>query len=100
MSKSILIIDTPESCLECPFRYNDGYSSEYKSTWFTRRCYLSHDQVYENEILENCPLKPMPQKKNTDMSFSTMDEWLEYSERIGYNFCIDEILGNGNETNI
>lgn len=93
--KAILVIDMPKECFECPFKYNDGYSSEDKSTWFTKRCHLSHDQVYENEILENCPLKPMPQKENTFEK--GLDEY-GTGWRIGFNACIDEIIGAKNET--
>lgn len=100
--KAILVVDMPKECFECPFRYNDGYSSEDKSTWFIMRCHLSHDQVHENEILENCPLKSMPQELPTPymmrqimIAEGIQTEKPPYTEdyQKGYNDCISEILG-------
>ena len=82
--KAILVIDEmPTRCLGCPCYYEDR-----------GRCQKTWESV-EDEFARPswCPLKPMPQKKNTDMRLSAMDEWLEHSERIGFNKCIDEILG-------
>ncbi len=38
-------------------------------------------------------LKPLPQKKNTEISLNAINDWLEHSERLGFNACLDEILG-------
>lgn len=43
-----------------------------------------------NVIQDFCPLKPMPQKKTIDIT-----KWNDYGSGwdIGYNACLDEILG-------
>ncbi len=81
--KSILLIDTPKRCGECPLtRYCLDIAEDKKATtmeiirgsgWFAR--------------LKNCPLKPMPKKIPFDEAFKMED----YS--IGWNACIGEILG-------
>ena len=80
--KAILVIDMPNNCEECKIIYLQGHGESSicdSGDWSKRPSW--------------CPLRPLPHKKNTDMRLSAMDEWLEYSERIGYNKCIDEILG-------
>lgn len=82
MSKSILVIDTPETCVECEFLANRLCGKG--------RCILNKDTA--NVISDKgkpdwCPLKEAPKKYKTfSMNF----------ER-GYNACVDEILKERDE---
>lgn len=85
MNKAILILDKmPENCMECPLRFKDGDTDD----WFRFRCHISKDQIPKEDRLWNCPLKPMPEKKQKDNSNE-----LNLGYELGYNACIDEILG-------
>lgn len=83
MNKSVLVIDTPASCSECPLK---RYSN------LQMVCAPLNRDVEDVE----CPLKLMPQKKS-HKKFSWNAESIEitndYEE--GWNACIEEIL---NET--
>ena len=69
MSKSILVIDTPKNCEDCPF-----YENEYG--------------YYCAGIVKNCPLKPIPEKRK----YLDYDIYAGSGFDRGYNACIDEIL--------
>ena len=75
MKKAIVIIDVPEylDIKQCKVKceiLNGGLTSNYIG-------YLN--------------LKPLPQKKNVDEEFAKYCE--DYDKKIGWNECINEILG-------
>ena len=82
MSKSIVVINTPKKCLECPF------------------CNSSDECILQNEdaniaaadswddLMFGCPLKTLPKK----ISMKKPGEY-EYGKMHGWNQCIDEIVG-------
>lgn len=78
MSKSILVIDTPESCIKCPL-------IKPISTFTSQGYSCSRNDKKINHILDKpdwCPLLDLPEKyEPVSMNF----------ER-GFNACIDEIL--------
>lgn len=76
--KAILVIDMPNECIECPCFYDYLYCKANMKA-----------DVLDDERPSNCPLKPMPQKKEIDWS----DSFGKYNYKKGYNKCIDEILG-------
>ena len=80
MSKAILVINMPDKCSACPcFEFGmDNY------------CYITGETNYSyyNKKPDDCPLKPVPEKKLIWSDDESCD-W----ER-GFNDCIDEILGN------
>ena len=78
MGKSILIIDTPSSCEECPFMC---YSN------MAMTCRPQKYKMIEDGM--ECPLKPMPEKNTWDITKN--GHVTEYAE--GYNAFLDEILG-------
>lgn len=83
MKKVVLIIDEPNECWECPCCYD------------FMRCQAEEDaKVYGEKPPYNCPLKPMPQKLPIE-SGSIMNTFRDSTKykHIGYNKCIDEILG-------
>lgn len=97
MSKSVLVIDTPTNCYDCPF--GTGYCSdlEYEGLCELADC-LDYDVIlmteehydYESESRPDwCPLKLLPEK-STKNHFP--DEF-EDGYATGWNGCIDEIGG-------
>lgn len=91
MSKSILVIDTPERCSMCKFMRNTNEEYHYCRV-------LGFDYQLDDYMKSTpkgkpdwCPLKPMPERKK--FSFSYDD--IEAGKKIGFNACIDEILEGG-----
>ena len=76
--KKMLIIEGPESCETCPLR---SYSN------LMLVCTPMREAASDVE----CPLKPLPQKREPK------EEWLNEYHRDefadGWNACIDEITG-------
>ena len=84
MSKSILIIDTPEDCYGCNLCREDNQ---------TYRPYCSivyRDIFYTHEKPNWCPLKPIPKK--IEGYDSIKQQWGEYED--GWNHCVDSILND------
>ena len=83
MAKAMLIMDMPSSCEECDFfkelRWNRHYCTQKNCKEIEG--YVS-DFRYEKPYW--CPLHEVPQK---------MEKYHEIA--LGYNACIDEILGGG-----
>lgn len=85
MSKAILVVDMPESCDMCSFYEDDDYCGvpgcgEYIGDYIACRPNF-------------CPLREVPQKKNTQYSPGRNPYITE-----GWNSCIDEIM-RGSEEN-
>lgn len=77
MSKSVLVIDTPENCGKCKFI----------SGFWCRA--MDGRRVPNNDVIPNwCPLKPLPEKMT---GVAQTDHWNSIKE--GWNECIDEITG-------
>ncbi len=78
MSKSILVIDTPERCRKCPM-YETGVCKEWARNG-------------AKKFPKDCPLKKVPVKRaerGYTLIYST--QYLEgYDD--GHNACIDELL--------
>ena len=85
MSKAILVIDVPENCEKCPC----AYFTEGAHHDFCQALGYNTNISYENKHL-NCPLKPIPEKKEIYNPDSITGYNSGYSK--GYNDCIDEIL--------
>ena len=101
--KSILVIDTPNSCGTCPLSYYNEYYREY----FCRgREYYRTIEDYEWQSKqmcgkdtkpEWCPLSPLPQKKELQHYIQrgdakSMTHTMMYMHDQGWNDCIDEIM--------
>lgn len=87
--KSILIIDTPDKCEECPLIYWTI------SGW---ACKPTKSMIDEDVKPNWCPLKHLPQKKNGDDLYERYGSWTPSDEkevyyRVGFNDCLDEITG-------
>ena len=99
MSKSVLVIDTPENCYGCPFGTEYCGNLEYEGLCELADCLdcdviLMTEEHYDCESKSRpdwCPLKPLPEKSTiendmTDYQCGMVD---------GRNQCIDEITGGG-----
>lgn len=81
MSKSVLVIDTPENCYSCclhePIR-NWAY------------CAAKLKRIEDSSVKPDwCPLKPLPEKDNFDDPYE--EYYTGYSD--GWNRCLREITG-------
>lgn len=93
--KSVLVIDTPENCLDCRFCYelNEGVkaccsiSDDDKDTNLMKKIDCEHG--YCQDKPDWCPLMDLPEKDNGDYPVNTSDAG--FAE--GWNQCIDEITG-------
>lgn len=86
MSKEILVIDTPECCIDCPCHFAEDI------VW----CGVK-DQELETDDIETykpdwCPLKPMPQQKEREVVEENYNGGYSHGIVHGYNACIDELL--------
>lgn len=81
MSKSVLVIDTPESCRSCYLR---GF------TLNLQYCRGKLKDIKDTSTKPDwCPLMDLPEKDNGDYPANTSDSG--FAE--GWNQCIDEITG-------
>jgi len=74
--KSILIIDTPKNCLDCQLMV-DGWCYAVKAD-------RTQEVISAKDRTCWCPLRPLPQKKNTDFHPNVV-----YAN--GWNDCLKEI---------
>lgn len=97
MSKSVLVMETPENCYVCPFGTAYCSALEYEGLCELADCLdcdviLMTEEHYDCESKSRpdwCPLKPLPEKSTiendmTDYQCGMVD---------GRNQCIDEITG-------
>ena len=95
MSKSVLVIDTPENCLDCQFCYelDEGVeaccsiSDDDKDTSLMKK--IDCEYGYCQGKPDWCPLMDLPEKDNFDDSY---DEYYT-GYRDGWNRCLEEIVG-------
>ena len=89
MAKAVLVMDMPESCAICKLISICGSSS---TCWATKNLLEGLDIRFEKP--DWCPLKPMPEKSNSQYS-SYRWRWFKQ----GWNACIDKILGKNEVKN-
>jgi len=81
MSKSILVIDTPECCEKCQLCSFGNYG--------TKRCTASDRSIFLKDKEHKpvwCPMKETPKK------LAEENRWFSKDYAVGFNDCIDEIL--------
>ena len=91
MSKSVLLIDTPENCLDCQFCYEldegvESYcsiSDDDKDTSLMKK--IDCEYGYCQGKPDWCPLKELPNKKNWGEIFNGNVK--------GWNDCLKDIIG-------
>ena len=90
MSKSVLVLDTPENCISCSI--SRDCSNILETCTFcpiTGKCVLDKEA---ETIPDWCPLKPLPERKN----FVNSTNGIEANANVysaGWNGCIDAITG-------
>lgn len=97
MSKSVLVIDTPKNCYECPFGTEYCGNLEYEGCCELAGCLDSDMRLITEELYDYeseskpdwCPLNPLPEK-DTESYFP--DEFGD-GYATGWNRCIDAITG-------
>lgn len=100
MSKSVLVLDTPTNCYDCPF--GTGYCSdlEYEGLCELADC-LDYDVIlmteehYDCESKSRpdwCPLKPLPERKEYIVPIDNVESQKDIIA-VGWNACINKITG-------
>lgn len=88
--KSVLVIDMPPTCYECPFamwQYETlATSNKHKKHLFA--CVLTHKTITSTKRSRFCPLKPMPERRKPENPDET---WEEMHVRFGFNECLEDI---------
>lgn len=81
MSKSVLVMNTPDKCIHCPLLNGND------------ECIVQDDDANASdswdELMKGCPLMDLPEKDNGDYPANTFDAGFVE----GWNQCIDEITG-------
>ena len=104
MSKAVLVMDMPASCVDCRFCIEISKGTEACceiefETDDNSLCRMIDN--YCQETADWCPLRPVPEKKKEKYMlqrkdcFGNIEVYGEEIDRVavGYNQCIDEILG-------
>lgn len=104
MSKSILLMDTPENCYDCPFGIEYCGNLEYEGCCELAECLDSDTRLIAEEHYDCesksrpdwCPLKSLPEKMKVTGLYNS--EYFKAggkppSYKIGWNKCIDVITG-------
>jgi len=86
MSKSILILDTPANCINCPLASAAREKHSGQMCW---KCAIHPTIMIENGKIkpEWCPLKPIPEKQT---HYNTDTPHHRYAKD-GWNACLNEL---------
>ena len=101
MSKSILILDTPTSCVICPLSYYDECHDEHYC--ISNNCWKMITDYKKQRISDDtdvrptwCPLSPLPEPKDrtyTGTGKTGLDLIIECAYDEGYNKCLQDLNG-------
>ena len=92
MKKAVLLMDVPETCLDCNLCVLDTDGSI--SCYYNKREICSN--VGENNSRPNwCPLRPLPDRKEITETYKWEDRLPSF--KCGWNWCLDEITGRNKE---
>lgn len=86
MSKSVVVIDTPEKCINCPL-----LNSSDECIMQDEDANFSADTF--GDLRAGCPLVELPEKIPEPIGFEEMSTSVR---RAGWNACIDKIIGEVN----
>lgn len=95
MAKAVLIMDMPGSCKQCVFCRGLNACKLKKYLVGDRICtvYTVDKQIMEGEKPDWCPLRELPEKKETVYPQECYDNSYWSDEmRAGWNACLDMIL--------
>lgn len=96
MSKSVFVINTPETCVDCIFCQESSIGSRKYAYCYVTNGDSENDMKpidciygYSQSKPDWCPLMDLPKKDNFD------DPYDEYytGYRDGWNRCLEEIVG-------
>ena len=88
MKKAVLLMDVPETCLDCNLCVLDTDGSI--SCYYNKREICSN--VGENNSRPNwCPLRPLPDRKEITETYKWEDRLPSF--KCGWNWCLDDITG-------
>ena len=91
MSKSVLVIDTPEhGCISCLIGRN--HSNNLETCIY---CPIAGKSALDEEaeiIPDWCPLKPLPEKKEYIVPIDNVESQKDIIA-VGWNACINKITG-------
>ena len=98
MSKSVLVIDTPENCLDCQFCYelDEGIeaccsiSDDDKDASIMKK--IDCEYGYCQGKPDWCPLKPLPEEKEYIVPIDNVESQKDIIA-VGWNACLREITG-------
>lgn len=90
MSKSILVIDTPECCCQCSFSGADGDYCCLKENMVSDSNLISEEE-YLNKKPDWCPLRDLPEKKEENKYHNNYERGIVD----GFNACINKLLKGG-----
>lgn len=89
MNKSVLVMNTPKTCMRCPFGLIIGGYFFCAITIDKDGAFKQiRDDLYGIKKQDWCPLKPLPEKITR---VAVTDHW--NSIKAGWNNCIDAIMG-------
>lgn len=84
--KSVLVIDTPKDCGDCPCIHDELWMCQTDK---------EHREANYSGRPSWCPLKPLPEWKDVPEYLGTNRDW----EAWGYDQCLAEILGDAKGEN-
>ena len=91
MNKSILVLDTPNSCRDCPLRF-DSHGLYEACVPVNAEVYAPVNEHYEEGTKPNwCPLRPLPSYKNLKPD-NSLESQLSYQFNQGFNNRLSELV--------
>lgn len=99
MSKSVLVMETPENCYVCPFGTAYCSTLEYEGLCELAECLgcneiLITEEYYDCESKSRpdwCPLKSLPEKKEYIVPIDNVESQKDIIA-VGWNTCINTIV--------
>ena len=86
MSKSVLVMKTPENCYSCCLRREHIRNLPY--------CSVNLKGIKDSSVEPDwCPLKPLPEKKEYIVPIDNVESQKDIIA-VGWNACINAIIGN------
>lgn len=102
--KSIIVMDTPSSCVMCPLSFYNDYYKEHqcrgREYYRTIQDYKEQGKYIglDDKKPEWCPLLPLPEPKDLTKycqrgDCKSMTHLIQYAHDHGYNECLSKIKG-------
>lgn len=103
MSKSVLVIDTPENCIDCIFCQEYGIGSRKYACCYVTNGDSENDMKlidciygYRQSKPDWCPLKPLPEKREYIVPIDNVESQKDIIA-VGWNACINKITGGDSD---